>query len=107
MVVTGLAFISGAPGPGEFLLIFLVVLLLFGPRRLPAAARRLGKMLSELRKASDDFKNELMRMDQPVPSVSADTPDADSAGSEVPDGAAPMGAGDEVIEDQDVPHYAG
>lgn len=58
-----LAFLTGAPGPGELVLIFLVVLLLFGPRRLPGVARVLGKALSEIRRASHEFRDQLMRVD--------------------------------------------
>ncbi len=61
-----LSFLSGSPGWGELLVVFAVVLLLFGPRRLPELARMIGKALEELRRASQDFRNEVMRIDTDV-----------------------------------------
>jgi len=58
-----IAFFSGGPGPGELGLIFLVVLIVFGPKRLPAIARSLGKVIADLRHASQDFKDQIMSMD--------------------------------------------
>jgi len=60
-----LAFFSGAPGPGELVVVFLVILILFGPRRLPEIARNLGKALAQLRRASHEFKDQIMRIDTP------------------------------------------
>ena len=59
----GLAFFSGSPGPMELIVIFLVVLVLFGPRRLPEIAKMIGKMLHELRRASEDFKDQVMSIE--------------------------------------------
>ncbi len=42
------------PGPFEIVVILLIVLLLFGARRLPDLARSLGKSLSEFRKGKDE-----------------------------------------------------
>src|SRR5271165_2559362 len=36
--------------------LFVVVLVLFGPHKLPELARGLGKLMAEFRKASTDFK---------------------------------------------------
>src|SRR5918911_2793278 len=43
-------------GTTEMLLILVVALILFGPRKLPELARSLGKSLNEFKRASDDFK---------------------------------------------------
>lgn len=40
-------------GPSEVLLIFLVVLLFFGGRKIPELARSLGKGMREFKKARD------------------------------------------------------
>jgi len=50
-----LLFISG----GELVVVALVFLLLFGSKKLPEAARSLGKGLREFRKAADDIKREI------------------------------------------------
>jgi TatA/E family protein of Tat protein translocase len=60
-----LAFLFDGIGSGEVVLVFVAVLLLFGPRRLPEIARSIGKTLSDLRRASRDFQDQIMRMDEP------------------------------------------
>jgi sec-independent protein translocase protein TatB len=40
----------------HLVVIFIVVLVVFGPHKLPELARGLGKMMAEFRKASTDFK---------------------------------------------------
>jgi sec-independent protein translocase protein TatB len=39
------------------IVVFLVVLVVFGPQKLPELARSFGKLMAEFRKASNDFKN--------------------------------------------------
>ncbi|CAN5176066.1 hypothetical protein BH18ACI2_BH18ACI2_20760 [soil metagenome] len=43
-------------GTGELLLILVVALMVFGPRKLPELAKTLGKSVNDFRRASDDFK---------------------------------------------------
>lgn len=40
----------------HMIVVFLVVLVVFGPHKLPELARGLGKLLAEFRKASADFR---------------------------------------------------
>ena len=40
----------------HMIIIFVVVLIVFGPQKLPELARGLGKLMAEFRKASADFK---------------------------------------------------
>ncbi len=40
----------------HMLVVFVIVLVVFGPQKLPELARSLGKLLAEFRKASADFK---------------------------------------------------
>ena len=47
------------PGGSEVVVIFVLVLLLFGPDKLPDLARTIGKGMKEIRKASDDFRKQL------------------------------------------------
>ena len=49
----------GSIGFSEILLIFLVVLLLFGAKRIPEVARGLGKGIKEFRKAASDVSSEI------------------------------------------------
>jgi sec-independent protein translocase protein TatB len=39
--------------------IFIIALLLFGPRKLPELARQLGKLMGEFRRASNDFRMQM------------------------------------------------
>ena len=40
----------------HMIVVFIVVLVVFGPQKLPELARGLGKLMAEFRKASADFK---------------------------------------------------
>jgi len=51
-ITMSIAFMS--PGPLEIIVILLVVLLLFGAKRLPDLARSLGKSLSEFKKGREE-----------------------------------------------------
>ena len=61
------AFLTGTPGPAEIVVIFLVILVFFGPRRLPGIARGFGKIMEDLRRAAQDFRDQIMGMDDPPP----------------------------------------
>ena len=52
-----LLFILESIGTWELILIGLVALVIFGPRKLPELARKAGGMMSELRKVSNEFKS--------------------------------------------------
>ncbi|MEM8486655.1 MAG: twin-arginine translocase TatA/TatE family subunit [Bacteroidota bacterium] len=49
----------GSLGPFEIILIFLVILLVFGAKRIPEIARGLGKGIREFKSATTEIKNEL------------------------------------------------
>ena len=49
----------GTVGPWEIVLILLVVLLLFGAKRLPEIARSIGKSMFEFKKAASEAKKDL------------------------------------------------
>lgn len=46
-------------GPAEILVILVVALVVFGPKRLPEVGRQVGKAVRELRKMQDAVKGEL------------------------------------------------
>jgi Tat protein translocase TatB subunit len=56
-------------GTQELILVGLVALIIFGPRKLPEMARKFGKMMTELRKVSSDFKSTWEREDSMVESA--------------------------------------
>lgn len=43
-------------GMGEIILILVVALVVFGPRKLPELGKSLGQAMSQFRRASEDFK---------------------------------------------------
>ncbi len=49
-------FIFESIGTSELMLIGLVALIVFGPRKLPEIARTIGKTMAEFRRSTDDFK---------------------------------------------------
>jgi TatA/E family protein of Tat protein translocase len=51
----------GSLGLPELIMIFAVILIVFGPRRIPEIGRTLGKALAEFRKATDDLKGTIER----------------------------------------------
>ncbi|MBR4370481.1 MAG: twin-arginine translocase TatA/TatE family subunit [Victivallales bacterium] len=54
-------------GMGEWLIIFLIILLLFGAKRLPEIARSLGKATNEFKKAKDELTSYTETPSQPQP----------------------------------------
>jgi TatA/E family protein of Tat protein translocase len=55
-----LAFIEGVGGP-ELMMIFFVILLLFGGQKLPELARGLGKSVREFKKATAGVEEEIKK----------------------------------------------
>ena len=87
-------------GPAEILVILVVALIVLGPKRLPEAGRQVGKAITEVRKWSQSFQDEIKSVvdidaskptysqpqpgydPPPIPLVPAETPPpADSNGS--------------------------
>ena len=57
----------GSLGVPELIVIFVIALIIFGPRKLPEIGRSLGKSLAEFKKASNDLRNTLeeeIRLDE-------------------------------------------
>ena len=46
-------------GPWEIVLVVLVIIILFGGKKIPELARGLGKALKEFRKTTKDLKDEV------------------------------------------------
>lgn len=60
-------------GGGELILILLVVLLLFGPNKLPELARSVGKGLRSVRKAQEDLTQQIRDISAEVAEPIKDT----------------------------------
>lgn len=94
-------------GPAELMVIFVLALLVFGPKKLPEVSRQIGRGIREFRRASDEVRGEIegaLNMDDDhddEPSESRDTPaistnghTADSAKA-VPEASDGAGHGDD------------
>jgi len=51
-------------GSTEIIVILVIVLLLFGGKKLPELARGLGKGINEFKKASKEVENEIKNVDK-------------------------------------------
>lgn len=97
-------------GGGEVLVILLLALIVLGPDKLPQAAKQAGKYLSEFRRMSNGFQQELRdAMDlTPSSSSSRTTPSTSVAtpvgGDDEP--ARPVVDGSGTNLDTDAPHVA-
>ena len=55
---------------GEIFVIFLAIVILFGPKKIPQIARELGQGLRKMRGAVDDIKQEIMKeTDEPISEI--------------------------------------
>src|SRR5450432_4197380 len=44
---------------GDGIIIFVIALILFGPKKLPEMARQVAKLMAEFRRASNEFKTQI------------------------------------------------
>ncbi len=101
----------GSIGMPELILIFIVALLVFGPKKLPELGKSLGRGLAEFKRASDDLKKTIedeieqgkheaeavkkqvaevrSTIDPTAPAAPRPAPEATTQG---PEGAAPQGS---------------
>jgi TatA/E family protein of Tat protein translocase len=76
-------------GLQELVVIFLIALLVFGPKNLPQLGRALGRAMREFRRASDEFRSTIetnLQINEPDP-IPTPTPEPAATGS-TPDWAA-------------------
>ncbi len=78
----------GSLGVPELLIIFLVILLVFGAKRIPEIARGMGKGIREFKDATTDIKRELTIDDTPS-SRSIQAPRQPAVGTPEPRRGAP------------------
>jgi sec-independent protein translocase protein TatA len=82
----------GSIGMPELIIIFVIALIIFGPRKLPELGRTLGKSLSEFRRASNDLRNTLeeeIRLDDQKTITPAARPTPVKDTEHAPEAAAP------------------
>jgi sec-independent protein translocase protein TatA len=65
MNASQIALIGPVGGP-EMIMIFIVILLLFGAKKLPELARGVGKSMGEFKKAREEFEREITRSEEEV-----------------------------------------
>ncbi|MEN8737058.1 MAG: Sec-independent protein translocase subunit TatA/TatB [Akkermansiaceae bacterium] len=76
---TPIAFL-GTLGTQEMVLIFLILLLLFGAKKLPQLARGVGKSVGEFRKAREEFEDEIRKgADEAEEEISTKKPEGTAA----------------------------
>jgi sec-independent protein translocase protein TatA len=92
----------GSIGMPELIVIFVIALIIFGPRKLPELGKSLGKSISEFKRASNELRNTLeeeIRLDEQrqkpststasIPPASSTTP-LTSVSADVEPGAEPV-----------------
>ncbi|MEO5722653.1 MAG: twin-arginine translocase TatA/TatE family subunit [Chthoniobacterales bacterium] len=70
-----LAFFSNLAGP-DLIIILLLVLVLFGAKKLPELAKGMGQAMKEFKKAKDDFSDEIQQTGTPAPATPRSAPAA-------------------------------
>ena len=56
----------GRIGMGEMLLIFCIVLIVFGPTKLPSLAKSMGEAIAEFKKGANQVSKEIDKMAEEV-----------------------------------------
>jgi TatA/E family protein of Tat protein translocase len=71
-------------GMPELILILGIALIVLGPKKLPEIARALGKGMAEFRRATDELKDELTRIEPEPETSKTPPPDTQPADTESP-----------------------
>lgn len=88
-------------GLQELVLIFVIALLVFGPKNLPQLGRSLGRAMREFRRASDEFRSTIetnLSINEPDPPTLHPASDAIPAESLMPAAAATEPLPDSVLD---------
>jgi len=113
----------GPIGVPELIIIFVVALLVFGPRKLPELGKSLGRGLSEFRRASNELRNTLEEevrvidhetsqtvstqsvKNESLPTESTEDQSDDSLEASLPNNESPSGdsVGDSVNKNESLP----
>ena len=58
-ILPSITFLLAMPGGSEWILIIIVILLMFGGKKIPELMRGIGKGMNEFKDAKDNVKNEI------------------------------------------------
>jgi sec-independent protein translocase protein TatA len=70
-------------GPAELILVLVIVLLIFGPGKLPDVGNAIGRGIREFRKASSDLEDSIRGETTKTPPAEAASTEATSGSSSV------------------------
>jgi sec-independent protein translocase protein TatB len=70
-------------GTGELLLLLVLALIVLGPERMPRMARDIGKVVGDLRRTSDELRDEFLNADKMIKSA-IDVPASQPASPSAP-----------------------
>ena len=73
-------------GPEELVLILIIALIVLGPERMPKVARDIGRVVGDLRRTSDELRQEFLNADKLLDKA------ADAAGPTAPVASIPATA---------------
>jgi Tat protein translocase TatB subunit len=68
-------------GPEELMLVALLALLVIGPDKLPKVMRDLGRFVGDMRRTSDELRNEFLNADKLLEATTTSTPSKRAEGT--------------------------
>jgi len=87
-------------GTGELLLILVVALIVLGPERMPRVARDIGRVVGDLRRTSDELREEFLNADRAINKAIDTTPGKPAVVAPPP---TPVTASEPVAPDGETP----
>jgi sec-independent protein translocase protein TatA len=91
----------GSIGMQELIIIFVIALIIFGPRRLPELGKSLGKSIAEFKRASNELRNTLedeIRVEEQKQATTAAPAEASTAPAQTTTTAPTSESGDTPIQ---------
>lgn len=89
-------------GPEELMLVALIALLVLGPERMPKLMRDLGKVLGDLRKTSDELREDFLNADKYLAPKTASTTEPVATAATAPAESASSGPAGETAFDREM-----
>ena len=99
----------GSIGMPELIIIFVIALIIFGPRKLPELGRSLGKSLAEFKRASNELKSTLeeeIRLDEQRATLEASKAASAAAAAATPPAPVVPAAPAEIVPPAPPSHQA-